>query len=369
MSSPDVIIIGAGVIGASCARQLACRGVSVLVMDPGPLPGSASGAAAGMLAPLAETKAEDPLLGLYVRARDLYPGLADSLYEDTGIDIDLRRQGILQVAFSDPEVNRYKAAVAWQRQYGFRAEWIQSEELLERVPGINPEALGAVVAPEDGSLDPANLHRALLQSAARSGARIFHGTQALEISREDHRANSVRTSTGVHSCGAVMIAAGCWSRQLAGLPRPLSVEPIRGQMAAFEWPSDWPASVVYGPSGYVLERAGETVVGSTMEYVGFDASVTAEGLAAVLGVAAQIYPSLSGKEPKRTWAGLRPVTPDGRPIMGVDPEVENLWYSVGHGRNGILLAGLAGDIMARLFTGEQVDADISLLNPARFWEF
>jgi glycine oxidase len=139
-------------------------------------------------------------------------------------------------------------------------------------------------------------------------------------------------------------------------------------MAAFAWPADTPPGIVYAGSHYVLKVGEEAFAGSTMEHAGFDASVTDEGLASVVGQARRIFPALQDLDPARTWAGLRPVTPDGRPIVGPDPDVEGLWYATGHGRNGILWAGLTGELVARLFTGEGVDHDLTPVDPARFWK-
>ena len=152
-------------MGAACARSLARRGASVTLVEAGPKPGAASLTAAGMLAPLAEAGPEDPLLGLGVRARDYYADLAPVLLDETGIDIGLQKDGILEVAFDEDEVAAVRAEVAWHRQCGFTAEWLSAAELQELVPGIAPDALGAAYALEDGALNPLALlqgwHRCL----------------------------------------------------------------------------------------------------------------------------------------------------------------------------------------------------------------
>lgn len=367
MAHPDVIVVGAGIIGAACARTLACRSVTVTVLEGGPLPGAATQAAAGMLAPLAEAQPEDPLLALGVRARDLYRELVPALEAETGIEIELWTEGILQVAFSDEEVARAKSEVAWQRQRGFSVEWLSADELRRRVPGIGPDALGAVLAPEDGALDPLALRRAFLESATAHGAMVLGGTAAEQVMINGERATGVRAAATEHAAGAVVIAAGCWSGLIPGLPRPLSVAPIRGQLVALPWPKDEPPAIIYGAGGYVLERSGEAIAGTTMEHAGFDPSTTESGTGRIRQAAGRIYPALTRAEPHRRWAGLRPGTPDGRPILGRDPAVPNLWYAVGHGRNGILFAGLTGELIAHLYAGEPVDCDLHPIDPGRFW--
>jgi glycine oxidase len=367
MPWPDLLIAGGGVVGAACARSLARRGVRVTVVEPGPLDGAATPASAGMLAPFAEATRDDPMLGFAIRARDLYDELAPELLEETGIDIGLWREGVLQVALTPDDVTRLRETTAWQRQQGFAVEWLDAEEVRDRLPGIAPDCAGAAVALEDGALEPTRLRDALLQSAARSGATIVANERVTRLVVEDGRVAGVDTNATHHPAGAVLVAAGCWSGTLAGLPRPLSVEPIRGQMAALEWPQDEPPAIVFGGGGYVVQRGGEALAGSTMEHAGFLAAVTTEGLRRVFTAMHRLYPALDEGKVRRTWAGLRPGTPDGHPILGPDPEVEGLWYATGHGRNGILLAAMSGELIADLYTGTPVEHDLSPIAPSRFW--
>ena len=368
MSQPDVLVIGGGIIGAACARALALRDLKVAIVEAGPKSGAATLAAAGMLAPLAEAKPEDPLLGFAVRARDLYRELAPLLEDETGINIGLWTDGVLQIAFTEEEVNLGKSDVAWQRQSGFAANWLTPEDLQQLVPGIAEDALGATMAPEDGALQTLQLLDALIKSAQQHGATLTRGESVEELIIRDGRAEGVRTSGQTLHAGAVLVAAGAWSGKLRGLPRPLSVEPIRGQLAAFAWPAEEPPRIVYGAGGYVLERNGAAVAGSTMEYVGFDHSVTEAGLNKIATSLGRIYPKLKDAPVQKTWSGFRPGTPDGRPFIGPDPDVKRLWYATGHGRNGVLFAGATGELIAQLYAGEEVEQEVTALDPARFWK-
>src|SRR5205814_6272903 len=156
------------------------------------------------------------------------------------------------------------------------------------------------------------------------------------------------------------------SQQIGGLPRALPVEPMRGQMAATAWPDDTARAILYHDHGYVLARGPDAVLGSTMERAGFDARVTNEGLAQIFRGAVRLLPALVTQPVQRMWAGLRPATPDGRPILGRDPEVDRLWYATGQRRTGILLAALTGEITADLLTSGISDVDISPLRVDRF---
>lgn len=367
MATADVIVVGGGIVGAACARGLATRGVAVTLIDFGKHPGVATQAAAGMLAPFAEAVPEDPLLALNVRARDFYTQLVPQLEEETDVQVGLWLDGIYQIAFTEAEASEARAAIAWQRQSGFSPDWLSAEELRERVPGVGPDAIGAVVAPEDGALDPAALHEALLASAQAHGARMIRGVEVQRLLTADDRVTGVETAAETYETGAVILAAGCWSGAIVGTPRPVSVHPIRGQMVSLEWPKDEPPAIMYGGGCYVLKRGSEAIAGSTMEHVGFDAGVTDEGITRILSAIARIYPALTRARELSRWAGLRPSTPDGRPILGRDPTMENLWYATGHGRNGILLAGLTGELIGQLYTGEPVEHELAPMDPGRFW--
>src|SRR5438128_43044 len=228
-------------------------------------------------------------------------------------------------------------------------------------------AVGAACArsaAEDGALAPQGPSRACLADARRLGAAL-HPEHVTLVETGNGRARGVVTRAGKTAAEHVVLAAGVWTPQIAGLPRPLPVEPVRGQMAATAWPAETPAAILYHDRGYVLARGGDAVLGTTMEHAGFDCRVTNEGLAQIFRGAVRLLPALLNHAVQRMWAGLRPVTGDGRPIVGPDPDVERLWYAAGHGRNGILLAALTGEIIVDLVTKGETDVDISALSVNR----
>src|SRR5213080_3032339 len=362
VSSCEVLVAGGGIIGAACARALALRGLRVLICEPGPEPAAASAASAGILGPQIE-RTDETLRALGLRARDLYDTLAAALSETTGIDIGLWREGIASLAFEEAEAERLRDAVAHQRQAGLRCDWLEAAEVAERFPATAP-CLGAMFAPEDGAVDAPALTRALLADAKRLATRTF-ATRVNRINTILGRVTGVEIPAGKIKAEHVVIAAGAWSTQIDHLPRTLPVEPVRGQMAAAPWPANMPRTVLYYDHGYVLARSGEAIFGSTMEHVGFDGHVTESGVHEIVSAARRLLPQLP-TVPIRTWAGLRPITPDGRPIVGPDPDVRGLWYATGHGRNGVLLAGLTGEIIGDLVATGTTDVEIASLAPERF---
>ena len=229
----DVIVVGGGAIGAACARELARAGRSVLVIDRGRGTGEAWTAAGGMLAPQIEAHTEDPLFDLGLAGRNRYSELAPALQATTGIDIGLWPEGIAQVAQTEDQVESRKSKVAWQRQQGHLCDWLAADEVATRWTWMGPTH-GALWAPEEGALNPVPLVEALLADAQAAGARMVHDT-ATRLERRGDRIIGVVGKEIYHS-DAVVIAAGAWSGKLDGLPRPLSVEPVRGQMAAVPSP-------------------------------------------------------------------------------------------------------------------------------------
>jgi glycine oxidase len=363
-SKPDVIVIGGGAIGAACARELASSGRKVLVLEVGGDMGQAWRASGGMLAPQIEADGRDPLLKLGLAAREHYQPLAEALRDTTGIDIGLWQEGIARVAGTDEEAEELKSKVAWQQQEGHLSDWLDSAEVKRRWPWLGPTA-GALWAARDGALDPERLVEALRADAQRLGA-VLVTDRAVRVDREGKRVTGVTGEADRYSAGDVVLAAGAWSGLLEGLPRPIPVQPVRGQMAAVPWPADIPRAIVYHKDCYLLARGSEAIIGSTMEHVGFRPEVTSAGLATIFAATVILCPSLIRSKVKRTWAGLRPMTPDGLPIIGGEPLVEGLWYATGHGRNGILLAGITGAIVAQLVNREAPNAGLQAFAADRF---
>ena len=363
-STHDVIVIGGGAVGAACARELAVAGRSVVVLEPGGDFGQAWRAAAGMLAPQIEANGADPMLKLGIAARDHYLPLAASLQESTGIDVGLWLEGIARVAGDTGEAGELRSKVASQQEEGHTADWLEPPEVRRRWPWLGATA-GALWSEHDGALDPAQLVHALLTDARRHGAEVV-GDRVAALEHTGGRISGVSGAAGRYAARDVVVAAGAWSGQIHGLPRTIPVQPVRGQMAALPWPPGIGRAIVYHKDCYLLARGNEAILGSTMEYVGFQPEVTPDGIARIFAATVALCPGLVRGKLRRTWAGLRPVTPDGLPIIGAEPRLPGLWYATGHGRNGILLAGITGVLMRQLLDGEQPMTDLRAFAPNRF---
>ena len=211
------------------------------------------------------------------------------------------------------------------------------------------------------------LVEALRADALRLGVEIV-SDQIAALSRSNGRVTGVQGREW-HPADQVVLAAGAWSGRIANLPRPVSVEPVRGQLVAYPWPEGARPSPVFGHGAYLVPRGGEGIAGSTAEHAGFAPEVTESGIASIRSRAEQLVPRLQGVKPLRAWAGLRPGTPDGRPIVGPEPQLAGLWYATGHGRNGILFAGITGRIIRDQLAGETTFEEAEVLRPERFWSW
>lgn len=351
----DVAIVGAGLVGLATAAALSARDARITLIAAHHA-GEASRAAAGMLAPGVE-HTEGAAHAFSVAARDLYPSYLEALAEVTGTLIPLNRDGILELAADDAAAHERRARMP------SGAEWIAADALRALEPGLAPMA-GAVLHPGDGAVDNVVLMRALRDLAAASPSITIVEDRAIALALDEERP-MVHLAGGQRVVAAtVVLAAGAWSSTLEGLPRRLPVEPVRGQMLAL---SGTPVRhVTYGPHGYIVPRGSSTVVGSTMERVGYEAGTTPDGERALAAAAAEISPALAAARVREHWSGLRPVTPDFLPIVGPDPDFPSLLYACGHSRNGILLGPLTGECVAALASGEEPALDVAPFSITRF---
>lgn len=343
-------------MGLSCAYALANRKIRTLLISDS-RPGEASPAAAGMLAPQVEHGKGDPLAQQFsLAARDLYPTWVEALGEQTGISIGLLRNGILQLAPDD------QSAELLRGKAGGKSQWLDGDALhllepsLARVPG-------ALLHGDDGAVDNVALLEALRQAILSSHSSRVIESEVVEIrARRPHPA--VITGTSRYEVSHIVLAAGAWSGSVGGVPRALPLEPIRGQMLMLDGaPIE---HVVYGPGAYIVPRQGTTLAGSTMEHAGFEVATTQSALEDISSAAASFAPPLAKLVVRRSWCGLRPVTPDSLPIIGRDPEFESLIYACGHSRNGILLAPLTGECIASMIAGETAAHDLTPFSVERF---
>lgn len=353
----DAVVVGAGLVGLASAAAMAERGARVLLLYHN-RHGEASPAAAGMLAPSVE-RHEGPAHRFAVAARDRYVAYVAHLREQTGVEVPLNRLGVLELALSEAELDgpAFRAPPPG-------AELLSAAQLRALEPEL-AHAHGAAFHPHDGAVNNLVLIRALKTLVGRHDRVVVRADAAVSIARHDRSAEVTTESGTTYRTRALVVAAGAWAATLAGLPRALPVEPLRGQMLSLA--GSPLRHVTYGAGGYAVPRGdGRTIVGSTMERVEFDARTTEAGLAQVRATGGAICPALADRRMLNGWAGLRPVTPDLLPIVGRDPDFDAVIYACGHSRNGVLLAPLTGDVVADIVLGQAPAYDLAPFRVERF---
>ena len=365
-SAADVIVLGGGVVGLSAARALAAEGARVLVVERGRVGEEASGAAAGMLVAQADAGAGSRLLETALLARARHAALAVELERETGIAVERSTHGVLEVAFSASEEAVLRERAAWQRARGLSVETLSAADLRDAEPNLNPAVASGLFFADDRRVDNVRLVRALAASAVARGASLLCGRPVTGLIVEGGRVAGVHAGPERFAAPVVVNAAGAWAGLLPGDPHPPPIEPVRGHIVAFDLSPGLLRHVVCSPRGYLVPRGdGRLLAGSTVERAGFDKSVTAGALQAVLAIALEIAPQLADVGVADSWAGLRPGTPDGLPVIGRGA-LEGLIHAAGLYRNGILLGPLLGEAAARLALGRDPGLDLSAFSPSRF---
>jgi glycine oxidase len=367
-STSDVAIVGAGIVGCSIAFELAKAGMQVCVLERGGIGEESSAAAAGMLSGQHGVTNLGTRYQLHVEAREMHAHLADELRELTGIDVGFCRWGLLELLFTPGEIRAADRCYAVQTQAGLRVERLSREETLTLEPALTPDLQGSIRYVDEAHVHNGRLTIALAEAARRTGAELRSGEPAVALMRERERIVGVRTPTETVYAEAVIVANGAWSSDLI---RPLGlmlpVKPMRGQMLAVRTVPRAVSQIVYGRHMYLVPRPdGETLIGATVEDVGFRKEVTLAGLEELIQAGRRIAPGIMEEPVMRTWAGLRPGSPDGLPLVGPLEGLSGLLLAVGHHRNGILLGPMTGVLLKQWLVDHEHSPHLALLRPERF---
>jgi glycine oxidase len=365
---PDVIVVGGGVIGCSIAYYLAGEGVRVTVLERGEIGGEASCAAAGMLAPLAETSEGGAFRDLGVASLRMFDELAPQLREESGVDIEYLKSGILRVPLHEQEAERLRSLRRSRPPLGLELHWLERDELRTLEPAVSAAALGALYSPEEHQVNADRLVRAFSRAAEKRGAILRRDARVIALQANRRRITGVRTAMGTLGTGHVVLAAGAWSGRLAAtLDISLPVFPVRGQMMALPASRSTLKHVLWGEDGYLVPKAnGLVFAGATVERVGFRKNTTVSGLRGLKRISASLAPCLCEIQPADAWAGLRPGSADGLPVLGPVPRWEGLTIAAGHFRNGVLLSPITGRLIARSVLDGSSNEALAPFSPSRF---
>ena len=346
----NITVVGAGVVGCAVAYELASRGAHVQLIDPrGPGRG-ATGASAGILAPLIEGHSQ-ALLRLGTCSVALWDDFVRRIQRESGQTIEYDRNGTLQVALDDAQAVELSDLARRLQSAGVIHSLLDGRDVAKLEPGVTDRATMGLLVPAHGYVGPAPLVEALVRAATARGVSMLQDRL---------------TSVDRIQADAVVIAAGSWSAELVKTPQPF-VKPIRGQLLSL-WLDRRPASrVIWGTDCYVVPWTdGTTLVGATVEDVGFDERTTTSGLRGLLNAAVDLMPGLEHAHFRDARAGLRPKTADELPAIGRSSTMPHVFYAVGHYRNGVLLAPLTAALIADLVLDGRERPELADVRPDRF---
>jgi glycine oxidase len=376
----DTIVVGAGAIGLGIAWRLAQQGRDVQVLDRGEPGSGASFHAAGMLAPITEaTFGEDALLRLNLASAAAYPGFLGDLAAATGSSLASAAPGTLFLAADRDQLEALERLYEFQHGRGLAGEWLRGSRCRELEPALHP-AVRAGIRAKEQEVDPRALTAALHCAVAAAGGRVRSGAEVAALLRAgDQVAGVVLTNGEEIAAPSVVLAAGCWTGGIAGVPREVAdaVRPVKGQILRLR-PRLGEAlpirHLVRTEDVYLVPRSSpargdEIVVGATVEERGFDTSLTGAGVYDLLRAAIEILPAIREMELAEASAGLRPGSRDNAPLLGPVPGpggLAGLVVATGHHRNGILLTPATADAIASVVCGGGVPEAIAAFRPDRF---
>jgi len=365
----DFLIVGAGAIGMLTALALRARGYAVTLLDRQQAGQESSWAGGGILSPLYPWHYADAVNALAQRSQQLYPALVESLREETGIDPELLSSGLLMlddVASLDAASGYGIDPLAWAEANGVALQRVDGAGLARVQVGIVQGDEGAWWMPEVMQIRNPRLLRALRAALDVHGVRLLEHVEVQDLAVSGGRVQGVMMSGQKLAADAVVLTAGAWSAKLLQQPGLASclpaIEPVRGQMMVLNAPQSGLRRIVMSEGRYLIPRKdGRVLVGSTLEYVGFEKATTEAARASLHDFALRLCPALADAPMEAHWAGLRPGSPQGIPYIGEHPEIQGLFLHAGHFRNGLVM----GPASTELFV-QGIENNASLLDAAPY---
>ena len=352
MSNCNVIVVGGGVIGCSCAYALARAGIKVELIEERQIAAEASWASAGMIDGHSIGRAADGnYVQLKARSAAMFSSLAAQLQSDTGIDCEYHVSGKLELALSDRQQKHFQRLAD-----GSSAIWQDGDMIRRTEPRLQEGVCGGLYFPHSAQIKPHRLTRALAAAAATHGATIRCGVKVTAV---DANTTSVTLSDGsTLRAEWLVIANGAWAGRLL----PLPIRPVRGQVELLRPEKPFIQHIVeHGDRYLVPRRDGAIYLGATIEHVGFDRSTTDDGIHWLREGASRLVSGLAELPVERRWAALRPWCGLKRPMIGPMPQTEGVLLAVGHYRSGVTLAPVTGELICQ-YVLEQ-DRSVEWQNP------
>ncbi|QAY66517.1 glycine oxidase ThiO [Paenibacillus protaetiae] len=364
-----IIVIGGGVVGLACAFELQKRGHRVTVLEKQRCGGQASGAAAGMLAPYSENgEGPDDFFQLCAASLQLFPAWKDEVRSASGQPFEYTESGSLYAVYHEADRLALEGRRLWQREHGSSARILEGDELYRLEPKLSRDVKAALYTPEESHVYAPDYVLALEKACRAAGVVIAERLESLEI-EQWRDAAVVRAKDGSRFQGdRLLLCNGAWAQEweeTLGIRIP--VYPIRGQICAYGGEAGPVRHMVFTSQGYVVAKQNNTVVcGASEDVAGFDTAVTDKGIDRLRSWNKQLFPSFAGLEPFHRWAGLRPSTQDGYPLLGLLRESDRVYMAAGHYRNGILLSAVTAKLAADAIGGDRLPSWYGAFAPERF---
>ncbi|MUT65739.1 glycine oxidase ThiO [Paenibacillus sp. NEAU-GSW1] len=364
-----VIVMGGGVIGLSCAYELQKRGHQAVVLEINRCGGQASGAAAGMLAPYSENvEGPDAFFHLCNESLRLYPEWVKEIKRVSGREFEYTESGSLYIAYHEADRLALEGRLLWQREHGSTGALLEGEELFAREPLLSREVKAALYTPEESHLYAPDYVMALEQACRLTGVQIEE--QLVQLTVEEWRNDVVVKAQDGRSFNGdrLLVCSGAWAQELAdvfGIRIP--IYPIRGQICAYEAEVKPVQHMVFSNQGYLVAKENRTLVcGASEDVAGFDTTVTDKGIERLRKWNKQAFPFLAEQTPFHRWAGLRPSTQDGFPLLGRLSASDRVVMAAGHYRNGILLSPVTAKVAADYIERKKLPEAMEAFDPERF---
>jgi glycine oxidase len=352
---PDCHIIGAGIIGLMTARQLLKNGLSVCVIEKGQTGKEASWASGGILSPLYPWEWPEAVTSIAIQSMSEYPNLADELIQESGIDPEYEKSGLLIL-----DKEKVDEANQWATRLNQTIEILDRKEINRYSPLLNCEYDSAIWYPDIAHIRPPRLMKALKESVLKFGGVIFEETEITSIEHKNNKVIGLKTCNSQIPVSTVIVATGAWTQSLM-LPLGLSmdIEPVRGQIIAYQTDPGFIKPMIMHKRRYLIPRRdGCILVGSTLEYEGFNKETTDEGFTELKESAVTLIPEMSKYPIEHHWAGLRPGKKNGIPVISKHPEIEGLYINAGHFRNGVVLAPISARLISEIVVGKEPIVDL-----------
>lgn len=347
-------------MGMLQARELALKGMDVVLLEKGICGKEASWAGGGIISPLYPWRYSSPVTDLATWSQAYYPNLVQCLEAESDIDPELTRHGLLMLSIDDEQ-----DALAWSESNTTWLEMIDAEKLYQLEPNLRKGLHKGLWMPHVASIRNPRLLRSLRTWLDRHpDVEIIEGCQVSDFKESDSKIIGIKTcSNGVLEADLYILCAGAWSGEVCRHEH-IKVEPVKGQMLIFSAKPGLVNRVVLSNGKYVIPRRdGLVVAGSTLEYCGFDRVTTEQAKDELADMAIDLFPELASCQVSHHWSGLRPGTSDGVPYIGHHPQFENAFINTGHFRNGLVLAPASVHILTSIILGEESQIDITPFDP------